>query len=264
MKQYFSIKIIILTFFSLAFNVNAGIIEFETFEIRNSNSNPIKTEPWDTNMSIVENYEGDGFSATTPDGGQKVGYGTNTFDYMQINLFETVNFDKISGKNGVVPYLNMWVTDGTNYAIISSENDYRGDDFQTRQEWKIYEYNTSSFDWLFPSGTGTRDSSAYLYRGASKVTLSDFADTITLYEGPGIGATGVGTGAPQGGFGFNVLFGDTQSNYTGSYALENLVINYNQEAYAAGNTTEVPEPSTIAIFALGLIGLASRQFKKYN
>jgi len=29
-----------------------------------------------------------------------------------------------------------------------------------------------------------------------------------------------------------------------------------------GNSTEVPEPSTLAIFALGIMGLASRRFKK--
>jgi len=32
--------------------------------------------------------------------------------------------------------------------------------------------------------------------------------------------------------------------------------------YTAGSTAQVPEPSTLAIFALGIIGLASRRFKK--
>jgi hypothetical protein len=32
----------------------------------------------------------------------------------------------------------------------------------------------------------------------------------------------------------------------------------------AFGTTSVPEPSTLAIFALGLIGLASRRFKKHS
>jgi len=34
------------------------------------------------------------------------------------------------------------------------------------------------------------------------------------------------------------------------------------QAVAAGVTTSVPEPSTLAIFALGIMGLASRKFKK--
>jgi hypothetical protein len=34
------------------------------------------------------------------------------------------------------------------------------------------------------------------------------------------------------------------------------------QALAAGVTTSVPEPSTLAIFALGIMGLASRKFKK--
>jgi hypothetical protein len=260
MKQYFSIaKLFTLILFGFSFNVNAGIIEFETFEIRNSNGTT--TSPWDGNMFITENLAGDGFSAATPSGGQKVGYGTNAFDGMQINMFDTVNWDKVSGKNGVVPYLNMWITDGINYAVISSENDYRGDDFQTRQEWKIFEYNTSNFDWLFDSGVGSRFNQ-YLQLGSVNVTLADFADDITLYGGPGVGATGVGTGAPQGGYGFNVIFGDTQSNYTGSYELNNLVVNHNQKSYAAGNTTAVPEPSTFAIFAFSMIGLATRRYKK--
>lgn len=265
MNQFFSIKkMIILTFISLSFSVSAGIIEFEIFEIRNSNGTT--SSPWDGNMFITENLEGDGFSAATPDGGQKVGYGTNAFGGMSINKLETVNWDKISGANGVVPYLNIWVTDGTNYAVISSENDYRGDDFQTRQEWKIFEYSPGGFDWLFASGIGSRDSvgtdSQYLQLDNARVTLADFSDGITLYGGPGIGATGVGSGAPQGGFGLNVIFGDTQSSYTGSYALENLVVNYNQEEYTAGKSTEVPEPTTFAIFTLGIMGLASRRFNK--
>jgi len=35
------------------------------------------------------------------------------------------------------------------------------------------------------------------------------------------------------------------------------------QAIAAGVTTSVPEPSTLAIFALGIMGLASRRFKKH-
>ncbi|MDO6447576.1 PEP-CTERM sorting domain-containing protein, partial [Colwellia sp. 1_MG-2023] len=42
---------------------------------------------------------------------------------------------------------------------------------------------------------------------------------------------------------------------------------YNQYNYAwvtVTKSTDVPEPSTLAIFALGMIGLASRRFKKQS
>jgi len=35
-------------------------------------------------------------------------------------------------------------------------------------------------------------------------------------------------------------------------------------SYVANSTNQVPEPSTLAIFALGMIGLASRRFKKQS
>lgn len=149
-----SIKAYVLVAVLLASGVAGAIpIDFEGFYIRNNDGSI--TAPWDADMSIIENAAGDGFSASTPRSGQKVGYGTSAFDGMQINPFDTVDFTKLSGKDGIVPYLNMWVTDGTHYAIISSENDYRGTDFQARQEWKIFEYDTmAGLDWLFDSGTG--------------------------------------------------------------------------------------------------------------
>jgi len=66
---------------------------------------------------------------------------------------------------------------------------------------------------------------------------------------------------------------DTAYFYTGS----NLTVNSSHEQYSTmlvrdvaivsdpnGGTTDVPEPSTFAIFALGMVGLASRRFKKQS
>ncbi|GAA5133237.1 PEP-CTERM sorting domain-containing protein [Thalassotalea piscium] len=159
------------------------------------------------------------------------------------------------------PYLNMWVTDGSNYAVISSENAYMGTNFQTRLEWKIFEFGPSSnFDWLFDSGTGGRVNQ-YLQKDGANVSLADFSNNITLFNGP-IGPTaGVGTGAPRGNFGFNVIFGDTAANFTNSagYFIENLTVTVGQSTYEAGNVSTVPEPSTLAIFALGVLGLSLRR-----
>ncbi|WP_259366878.1 PEP-CTERM sorting domain-containing protein [Colwellia sp. BRX8-7] len=56
--------------------------------------------------------------------------------------------------------------------------------------------------------------------------------------------------------------GDSQWTYTPTTgdARDSAMLRLNVDY----NTTEVPEPSTLAIFALGMIGLASRRFKKQS
>jgi hypothetical protein len=207
--------------------------DFFTFKIRNHNGSI--EEPWDTDMIVEENPAGDGFSAETPLSGQKVGYGTHAFDGMQINTIETVNWDKVSGKANVVAYLNMWVTDGNgNYAIISSENDYRGTDFATRQEWKVFEFGpTTDLNWLFSDGGATRVNQ-YLVHNGMNTTLAELGDNIVL-ESPTFPQSYIGTGAPRAGYAFNLIFGDTQSNFTGSYHLEHLSVTVAGIEYLAAN-----------------------------
>lgn len=207
---------------------------FVPFNIRNNNGTI--APPWDSDMSLTENTDGDGFTAVTPRGGQKVGYGTNFFDNMQLNDLNTVDWTKISGKPGIVSYLNVWVTDGTNYAIIASENDYRGTDFQTRQEWKVFEYNPAAgFNWLCANGIGGRDGAQYLTCGGVRATLADLSDVVIKSPTFSPAPAGVGTGAPRGGYGFNFIFGDTQSNFIGSYELTDISIVFNGTTYNPSN-----------------------------
>ena len=164
--------------------------DFKTFYIRNNNTVPLPNRisaPWDSDIMLSENQEGDGFSFLTPQGGQKVGYGTNAFDGTPINEIDSANWNpgSVFLNPGRVPYLNIWVTDGTNYATIASEftaadGNYLNTDFGTRQVWKVFEYSGSDLSWLFTSGKGTRDSNQFLLKDGSRVTFNDFANNILI------------------------------------------------------------------------------------
>ncbi len=192
--------------------------DFNIFYIRNSNTTANKNSaPWDSDIVLSENAAGDGFSYGTPRGGQKVGYGTKFFDGYKINSINSTNWNLVYGNPGIGPYLNIWVTDGLgNYAVIASENQYKGTDFTTRREWKVFEYglSTSNLNWLFDGGTGARDASQYLTHNGVRVTLSQLSDRIIIGDPGSYPSPNVGTGAPRGGYGFNLIWGDTQSNFT--------------------------------------------------
>lgn len=262
MKKTFFIAWGILVLFGLT-SAHAVVVDFTPFNIRNNNGTT--TAPWDGGLSIIENTAGDGFKASTPQSGQKVGYGTNAFNGRSINTLSTVDWNKISGAPGKYSYLNMWVTDGTNYAIISSENDYRGTTFSSRQEWKIFEYDNTpavNFDWLFDSGTGGR-TNQYLTRGGANASLSDFSSSIIFFTGEPSTSPGVGSGSPQGGYGFNLIFGDTQANFVGNYELDQLEIAFGSEAFEAGNISAVPVPAAAWLFGsaiMGFMGVRRRRF----
>jgi hypothetical protein len=205
------------------------------FYIRN-NAGTIAA-PWDTDMNVTENAAGDGFSAATPRSGQKVGYGTNQFDGVKVNSINSLNYQTITlPAPGVRAYINMWVTDGSHYAIISSENEYLGTNFLTRQEWKVFETDFTNLNWLFESGTGARDGGQYLTRNGIKVSLADFGNNIVLVDPGTYPSPPVGTGAPRAGYGLQLIFGDTQANFTnGSFSMDQLNITVNNVIYTATN-----------------------------
>ncbi len=246
------------------FSQAAVEVEFEAFNIRNHNGTIVS--PWDSTMFIEENAAGNGFTASTPLSGQKVGYGTDAFDGVQLNAFDTVDFSFTEITAGVVPYLNFWVTDGTNYAIISSENVYLGEDFSTRQLWKVFEYeDVSSLGWLLGADDEdvARDSAGYLTLNGVRVTLADFANSVVLGSPTDPYPSYAGTGAPRAGYGFNIIVGDTAANYAESqaYVVSDLTVTVDGVEYVAANS--VPEPATLAIWGtlsgLGLIATRRRK-----
>ncbi|WP_025566108.1 PEP-CTERM sorting domain-containing protein [Psychromonas sp. SP041] len=59
------------------------------------------------------------------------------------------------------------------------------------------------------------------------------------------------------------VIGDNgQFDISSTHTLFGVALYRNAETIASANTVTVPAPSTFAIFALGMIGLASRRFKK--
>jgi hypothetical protein len=228
-------------------------IEFNTFNIRNSNAGGATiAAPWDSDMSITENASGDGFSAVTPQAGQKVGYGTSYFNGQQVNKLNSVTFTKNSGIANI-PYLNLWVTDGTHYAILAATGDYRGNNFATTATaWALYEY-AGSIDWLFKGASGSGTANPWVgYPGG--FDLTDLNNNIVFADPGNPYPSYVSTGAPRGGDGLNVVFGDTQANYVGAFSISDLSVTYDGTKYDAGNVPDAG--SSLMLLGMALTGLS--------
>jgi hypothetical protein len=211
-----------------------------------------------TPLTIVENVDGDGVTTTIDENGEKTGYGTGDFNGKSVGTLGVLSYLRVD-PGTKDPYLNIWVTDNAgHFAVIApvanmtatgdyTNNDVSGLDLKTLG-FNIYETDFSNLSWLGVAGA-TRTKQA-LTAGGSVVTLADIAG-LTILSPAVFPNPPIGTGAPKAGYGVNIVFGDTQGNFTSSvpYVIDNV------------NLTAVPTP--VAAFAavplLGLVAMKRRR-----
>lgn len=190
--------------------------------------------------------------------GDKAALGSNDINGKTLGKISSLKIDRLDDRTRftagsgpyVAPYLNFWITDGTNYAVVGNEPSdaafqplYSGGYDLTFADLsdkvaKIYENSDKS--WLPNNGVG--------------LTFADLAGFVI--QAPSVaelmmGWAGLGTGAPRElgtnvAYGVNWVFGDTLSNYVSGdpgYLVENAFV------------AAVPAPGTLALFGLGLVGL---------
>jgi len=206
-------------------------------------------------------------SVESESGGQKVGYGTDFLDGERLDCitrFEVTRLD--AHPNVYAPYVNMWVTDGSHYAVISLEpshypefdwtHDLQAADYLGIEPW-VYETDLTDVTWM-QAGAYLGGNGHYLYGSDdTQLTIADIGHLLIVPPTPAefaAGLPGVGSGAPRelgtnDAYGFNLVFGDTQSNYVGGYEI-------------GANPTLTPEPATLALMGLGGVFALIRRRRK--
>lgn len=219
---------------------------WESFVIRNSS---VGNNPPAINDVVVGMTPAKEFVISA--GGMKAAWGTDALDgltlgditHLSINRHDDATRFTAGSGPATAPYINMWITDGTHFAVAANEPsnpEWAGpvkwnmtwDDLKTKTV-KIYEITDKS--WLPNSGVG--------------LTFEDLANfTIEAPSAAQLttGWAGLGTGAPReigtnDAYGFNWVFGDSLSNYVSG-----------DPGYVVSNPVAVPEPSTLALLALAL------------
>ena len=233
---------------------------WEAFVIRNATGT-------DTPPVITENPDGSATFGIVASG-QKAGWGTNAMNDQTIGDIVSVSITRDASVVGWGPYFNIWITDGSGgYAVLANEPSHTSEysvygETAYDMTWDgalkgatawVYEVDATQGFWL-PDGSKTTSS---LGAGtADPFTFEDFADyqivTPTTHWGGG-GAPDDLNAATYTAYGFNWIFGDTQSNYIDGYLVKDPTL---------VSSAATPEPVSFAVWALiacmGLVGFRRR------
>jgi hypothetical protein len=249
---------------ALAVSVGTAQAGFNSFVIRHSTANPLNAPGILPNNAYVPGAT----EFVIAEGGQKAGLGSSDIDGSKLDDItklaiirhdDETRFTAGSGP-AVAPYFNIWITDGTNYAVVANEPS--NPDFQALYnngydlDWsdisgkvaKIYENNDKT--WLPNNGVG--------------LTFADLANFTIKAPTAGeltTGWAGLGTGAPRElgtnqAYGVNWIFGDTLSNYVSAPSNEGFVV--------SGAQVQIPEPATLALAGVAGLGMFAASRRRRN
>ncbi|MBL8200498.1 MAG: hypothetical protein JNK40_05945 [Chromatiales bacterium] len=198
-------------------------------------------------------------------GSQKAGLGSNDINGYTLGDIATLEIARLDDRTRftagsgpyVAPYLNFWITDGVNYAVVANEP------------------SDGNFQPLYSNGyslsfADLSDKVAKIYENNNKSWLPNNGVNLTFAELAGfqikaptvaeltLGWAGLGGGAPREfgtnvAYGVNWVFGDTLSNYVSG-----------DPGYIVGNNASVsvvPVPAAVWLFgsALGLLQVVRRR-----
>jgi hypothetical protein len=205
-------------------------------------------------------------------GGEKAGWGTNSMNGKTVGDIQSLSITRyvpVTGDTTYAPYFNIWITNGTEYAILANEpSDGEWVTGGVRHAWdltwsqlegkraKIYEDSQAG------NGDATSAAPSWIadldltVNGGNGDGLLTFGELASLeISAPSSAPSYSGTGAPDDldastytAYGFNWVFGDTQSNYVGGHL--------------AQNPTLTPEPATMSLLAIGGLAVLRRRRKK--